>query len=368
MAMIIAHEDMNLYAYVSIVEVSLKLTLVFLLRLILADKLLLYGILVGAIACINTMIYRIFCGVKYKECKFEPFWDKCLFKEIIAYTGWSLFGSLTTIVRHHAVTILLNQFFNPIVIAARSIAMQVNNAVFSFSNNFTTAMNPQIIKNYSAGKKPEMVLLMLRGVKASYFLMHLFVLPLVLEMPIVLSFWLKNLPEDVVLFTQLALIDTLVNSVSFPVMTVARATGKIKNYELILGSIQIGCFLIAWLVLLIGTPAYSVMIVSIGISILMFVARLLIVRYLVKISIKQFFREAVFPCCIFSLISAIFPFILRIMFGQNIINMMVVSFVSVLSVCASMYMIGLNNIERGKINQIIVQKSNTAGKTGGLIL
>jgi O-antigen/teichoic acid export membrane protein len=356
MAIITAHEDMNIYAYVSIAEVTFKLALVFLLRSILADKLLLYGILMCAVAYVTTMIYRIICGVKYKECKFGLFWDRGLFREITAYTGWSLFGNLTTVVRQHAVTVLLNQFFNPVVIAARSIAMQVNSAVSSFSNNFSTAINPQIIKSYSLGKKSEMIMLMLRGAKGCYFLMYLFTLPLVLEMPIVLSLWLKNPPENTVLFTRLALIDILINSISFPLMTIARATGKIRNYELILGTIQIGSFLLTWLILLIGAPAYSAMLVTIGISLLMFVARLLIVRTLVEISIKQFLREAVFPCCIFSIVSIIFPFILRIVLRQTIINMMIVIFISVLSICGSMYMIGLNNIERGIIKIFIWQK------------
>jgi O-antigen/teichoic acid export membrane protein len=356
MAMITAHEDMNIYAYISIVEVALKLTLAFFLRLILIDKLQLYGILMCAVAFINTMIYWFFCRIKYEECRFGLLGDKGLFKEITAYTGWSLFGSLTTVVRHHAATILLNQFFDPVVIAARSIAMQINGVVSSFSNNFSTAMNPQIIKSYSAEKKPEMFTLMLRGAKGSYFLMYLFVLPLVLVMPIALSLWLKNPPEDAVLFTQLTLIDVLVNSISFPIMTAARATGKIKSYELILGTIQIGCFLISWLVLLAGAPAYSVMIVTIGISILMFAVRLLIVRSLIGISVKRFFSEVIFPCCIFSIASMVFPSALWIMLRQNIINMLVVIFVSVLSVCGSMYMIGLNSSERRMVKKFIRQK------------
>jgi O-antigen/teichoic acid export membrane protein len=358
MAMIIAHEDMNIYAYISITDIVFKLALAFLLKLIFADKLLLYGILTCTVAFVTTIIYRIVCGLKYKECKFSFLGNKTLFKEIITYTGWSLFGSLTTIIRHQAVTVLLNQFFNPIVIAARSIAMQVNSAVSSFSNNFSTAMNPAIIKSYSAGHRQGMLMLMLRGAKGSYFLMYLFVLPLVLEMPFVLSLWLKNPPEDAALFTQLTLIDALVNSISFPVMTAARATGKIRGYELILGSIQMGCFLLTWIVLLAGTPAYSAMIVNIGISILMFAARLLIVKYLIRIPIQKFVYEAIFPCCIFSIVAIILPLILRLMLRQNLITTMIVILTSILSVCGSMYAIGLSNIERRIVTKIIKQKLN----------
>jgi O-antigen/teichoic acid export membrane protein len=355
-ALIIAHEDMNIYAYMSIIEAALRLASVFLLRIVFLDKLQLYGILMCLVVCINTTIYRMICRVKYKECRFDYYWNKGMFKEITAYTGWYFFTSLALVIKQHAVTILLNQLFNPMVIAARSIAIQVNSAVSSFSNNFSTAMNPQIIKSYSSGKKPEMLALMSRGVRGNYFLMYLFTLPLVLEMPVVLSLWLKNPPEGAALFTQLTLVDVLINSIGLPLACAIRATGNIKNYALIFSALQTGGFLLGWLIFLLGAPPYSVMLITIGISVVFIAVRLLIVRTLIKISVARFFSEAIFPCCIFSIVSAIFPLILRLVLKQNILNSIVVIFACLLFTCGSMYAIGLNKVERGIIKQIILRK------------
>jgi O-antigen/teichoic acid export membrane protein len=353
MAAIIAHEDMNIYAYVSIAESILQLGIVFLLRIIPIDKLSLYGFLLCVVTSINTIIYRVICTKKYQECRFRFYWNKDLFKEIMSYTGWSLFGGLTTVIRNQAVTILLNQYFNPVVIAARSIAHSVNSAISSLSSNFSTALQPQIIKSYSAGKKAEMIHLVSRGAKSTYFLMYLFTLPLVLEMPTILSIWLKEPPDYAVIFTQLALIDALISSISFPLMTAARATGKVKVYESVLGSIQLVSFFIAWIVLILGAPPYSVMIVTICISVVMFAARLIITGHLVGFSVRQFLYEAILPALMVTIVSAILPNLLFMVLKESILRLCFVIIVSIFSVCGCMYTLGLNRVERKKINEII---------------
>ncbi len=194
MAMIIAREDMNIYAFVSIIETILKLGVVFILRLISWDKLVLYGILMLGVTLIITIIYQTICVKKYQECKFRFYWDNVIFKEITSYTGWNMFGASVGVFKNQMVNIVLNQFFNPVVIASRSIAVSVNTAVSSFSHNFSTAIRPQIIKNYATEQKEIMLSLMFRGIKGTYLLMYLFVLPMIFEAPVILKLWLKNPP------------------------------------------------------------------------------------------------------------------------------------------------------------------------------
>jgi O-antigen/teichoic acid export membrane protein len=190
MAMIIAREDMNIYAYVSIIEVLLKLGIVFILRFITWDKLTLYGILMLVVAVINTVIYKIICNKKYQECTFSFYWSKDLFKEITSYTGWNMFGASVGIFKNQIVNIILNQFFSPVLVAARSIAMTVDGAVMSFSQNFNTAMRPQIIKNYAAEEKKKMLLLMFRGFHFLFLLMYFFVFGFFLQTHKILGLWL----------------------------------------------------------------------------------------------------------------------------------------------------------------------------------
>jgi O-antigen/teichoic acid export membrane protein len=262
-AAIIAHEDMNIYAYISIIEIVLKLIIVFVLQLVSWDKLILYGILMCFTTIIVGFSYFSICKKIYRECKFKLYWEKKLFKEIISYIGWNLLGTSVSIFKFQMVNILLNQFFNSLVIASRGIASQVNSAVTSFSLNFSIAIRPQIIKNYAAGKKEETFTLVFRGAKAAYFLMYAFILPLILEMPLVLSLWLKNPPKYAVLFTRLVLFDALIDSISYPIVTLAQATEKIKLYQLCVCGILLLNLPISWVVLLSGSPAYTVMIVAI---------------------------------------------------------------------------------------------------------
>jgi O-antigen/teichoic acid export membrane protein len=353
MAMIIAHEDMNIYAYVSIVEALLKLGIVFILRAISWDKLFLYGILMLAVVVTITAIYRAICMKKYNVCKFSFYWNKNLFKEIAGYSGWNMFGASAGIFKNQIVNIMLNQFFNPVVVAARSIAAMVDSAAMSFSQNFSTAIRPQIIKSYAAEQKEAMFSLVFRGAKGTYLLMYLFVLPLVLEMPIVLTLWLKNPPEYAVLFTRLMLFDVLINSLSYPIMTAAHATGKIRLYQAVVGGILLLNVPIVWIFLLMGAPAYSAMIVAIVLTFIACIVRLLILKRLIDYSIRQFLRMVVTPICVISVVSAILPIIFCYILPQNMLRLCLVTGLSIISVCIYSYFIGLNGEEQQKVKSVI---------------
>jgi O-antigen/teichoic acid export membrane protein len=353
MAIIIAHEDMNIYAYVSIADVVIKLGMVFLLSLIRWDKLALYGFLILIVSIIHLSIYWVICTKKYKECKFSFHWNHDLFKEIASYTGWSMFGASVGIVKNQIVNILLNQYFNPVVVAARSIAATVNSASTSFSQNFNTAMRPQIVKSYAAGEKETMLSLMFRGSKGTYLLMYLFVLPLVLEMPMILGLWLKNPPEYAVLFTRLVLFDVLIDSISYPIMAAIHATGKIRMYQAVVGGILLLNAPVSWMVLHMGAPPYSVMILAIIISLIAIISRSLILKRLVNYSLRQFLRMVLAPVFIVSVVSAVLPVILCNAMMQNIVRLCLVTGLSIISVCISSYFIALNNEEQKKIKSVI---------------
>ena len=356
MASIIAHEDMNIYAYVSIIEVVLKLGIVFLLPLFAIDKLIFYGLLMAGVVFINTAIYRTICVKKYVECKFSFFWEKSLFKELVSYTGWNMFGSAVGVLKNQIVNIILNQFFNPVVNAARGIAAQVNSAVNSFAQNFSTAVRPQIIKNYASGEKEKMLQLMFRSCKATFLLMLVFALPLILEMPYVLKLWLKNVPEYAVLFTILALIDALIDTISYPLMVAAQATGKIKLYQAVVGSVLLLNAPIAFVVLKFGAPPYSVFNVSISITFIAFIVRLFILKRLIDFSFWQFIGKVFLPVVFCALISFVIPYFVRNMLNTSFIRLCVTVIVSVICVALSGYFVALSKNERQWIVGIVKSK------------
>lgn len=348
MAIIIAHEDMQIYAYVSIIEALLKLAIVFLLKLISFDKLILYGVLLLGVSFINAFIYITICLCKYKECQFRHlYFDYCLFKESISFTGWTLFGQITTVVRTQAVTILINQIFSPIVVAARTIATQVTNHINVFATGFNTGLYPPIIKAYAADEKAEMFKLVFYGCKITFFLMWIFALPLFLGMDFVLRLWLKTPPDGAILFTQLALIEAIISTLSLPISTAARAPGKMMIYELSLGIIQILIFLADYLLFkFFSMPAYIVFVVAAIGNLLMFIVRLFLVKRMISFPVFNFIKDALLPICFIILVSFCLSYLIDYFLQDRFIDFLIMGFCSFFISTVSFLYIGLKSYER----------------------
>ena len=356
-AIIVAHEDMQIYAYLSIIETVMKLGIVFLLVWSPGDKLVIYGALLFLVSIINALMYLFVCMRKYEECTFRNFrLEKKLLREIFDFTGWTLFGQLSTVLRNQAVTVLLNQFFSPVVVAARAIALNVSGCINIFANNFNVGLYPPIIKHYAAGERKEMFQLIFNGSKITFFLMWIIALPLFLEMDFVLTLWLKEPPPGVVLFTRLALIESLINSVSLPLTTAARAPGKMKMYELTLGIIQILIFPASWLILLYGGEAYTVFVVAIIANFVMFAVRLFIVHWLIQLPLRQFSSHVILPVLLVMICSALSSFLMSAILPSGFIFTCLLGFASTFFSFLWMYFIGLSSLQRLQIQNIIIKK------------
>lgn len=357
MAILIAHEDMHIYAYLSIVEGLMKLGAVYLLAYISWDKLELYGYLLMFVAIINALAYFIVCLHKYSECQFRKLhWDKTLLKEIIDFTGWTAFGAFTSVARNHGVTILLNQAFNPATVAARAIAMNVASQVSVFANNFNTGLYPPIIKAYAADDKNEMYSLIIHGSKLTFYLMWVFTLPLLLEMEMVLTIWLNTPPKEAVIFTQLALIEMLIMSVSLPLATAARAPGKMRFYETVLGVIQLVIFAFSYWFVNNGYPAYSVFIIAIIFNFIMLAVRLLVVRHLIGLNLGNYISQVLMPLSGMMLLSAIPSIYLRNSLPDFVGYSTLVIVVCLILSTVSMYYLGLDKYWRYKIRKLIIDR------------
>ena len=362
MAAIIAHENMNIYAYVSIIEALLKLVIVFLLQFITVDKLWLYGIMICIVTFINTAIYRTICLVKFKECKFKLSYDIALFMELFSYIAFNLIANISDIFKKQGINIILNIFFGPVINAAQGIATQASNAIGIFSNNFMIAVRPQIIKKYATSRKEEMLSLVFRSTKGAYFLIYVFVLPLFLEMPQILSLWLKNFPEYTVLFTRLILMEVIINSIASPLMGLVHATGRIKTYSIILAVIRVLNFPLSWLFLSLDAPAYSVFVILICTTIMEFIFRIVLVNKIIDFPVLGFLQEVILPITIVSIISTIMPLVLYFILWQSILRLFIVGSLSILSVSVWTYLIGINRPEREIIKTMFLNKIRAKNK------
>lgn len=351
-AAIVAHEKMSAFAYISIVEGTLKLAIVFLLSLCNSDKLVFYALLVVAVHISIQALYAIYCFKNFEEtrCYFRR--KKSLFKEMLFFAGWNLWGNLASILFTQGVNILLNMFFGPVVNAARAVSVQVQSAINHFSTNFQMAMNPQITKTFASGKIDEMHTLVCRCSKFTFLLLFVMCLPVLIETPIILKIWLKNVPDYTVLFLRLMLIIMIIDSSAKPLMTAAATTGKVKKYQLIIGGILLAIVPLSYMVLKLGAAPWAVFVVHLCICIVAYIVRLFIIRPMINLRISFFVRMVVVRCAFAALLGMIVPMGGKLFLSESLLNSFILILLSVTCAMASSVVIGLDSKEL----QVVLEK------------
>jgi len=351
-ASIIAHEKMNIFAYLSILEVALKLAIVYLLTLDGFDKLKLYAVLILVVQLLIAAIYRYYCVRNFKECKYRFFWDKKLFLDITKFSGWSLIGSLSHALTEHGASLVMNMFFAPAVIAARSFAMQINTAVTQFTNNFRTAVNPQIIKSCAQQDISRMRTLVSLSTVFSFYLLLLIELPIFLEVDIVLRMWLENVPAYTSEFVRFTLVYSLLAVFDISFYIVMNAYGKMKMNAIMTALISIWVIPVTYFFYLYGfSPIAFFIIMLIKVCIISFIVKpWLLVKYF-DYEWKFIWTSIFYPCLKVFIIAPVLPLILfyNISVQNNLIHLLIISLSSVFSVVISVYLFGLTMVQKKQI-------------------
>ena len=343
---IVAHEKMSAFAYISILEVLLKLAIVYLLVVFSFDKLILYAILVLAIQILIRFCYSIYCNRHFEETKYRNVWDKSLFKEMTGFAGWSMFGNMAGVLFGQGLNMLLNVFFGPVVNAARAVAMQVQGAIQQFVGNFQTALNPQITKTYSNGKMNEMHNLMFRSARFSFYLLFFLSLPVLFETEYILKVWLATVPDNAVVFLRIMICTSLIYSIANPLIIANQATGKVKKYQAVCGSILLMILPVSYICLKMGCPAYTVFIVHFLMETITQIARMILLRPLIGLRMRDYVIQIYKPVVTVVVVSALFPtFVYHAMVG-GLLRVIVVFLICLVSVAVSVYLLGLSANER----------------------
>lgn len=345
-ASIIAHEKMDIYAYVSIVEAILKLSIAYAIHISPIDRLISYGFLYMVMSLIVTMIYRIYCIRHFKECKLKWFSDKNLFRELTSYSGWNLFGSAAGLANSQGLNILLNLFFTPAVNAARGIAVQIDYVITVFSSNFYSAVRPQITKYYASNEMDEMTKLIFRSSKMNFYLILIIAVPILVEAPYLINLWLGQIPEYAVEFSRLSIVISIITAMSTPIMTAAHSTGRIALYQSVVGTILILTVPIGYLTLKMGYGPTAVYMVSIVMSLTSYFIRLLILKRLMPFPIKKYLGEVFCVNTLVAVISLSIPVYLHIELEKSLLNTIVVILISFFWSALAVYSIGLNKVEK----------------------
>lgn len=292
-ASIIAHEKMGTFAYISIFEGIAKLGIAYFIMLSGYDKLIFYAILICVLQLSIQCYYRLFCRMKFEECKYHFVYDKVLLRQLFSYSSWGFIGSTSGVLRNQGINVLINLFYGPAINAARAVSNQVLHAVDGFVNNFLTAVRPQIVKSYAAGNYDYVNKLVIQSAKFSFYLFLILSLPLILNCDYILGFWLTIVPEHSVLFVQLTLIYALVTTLSHPLSIAQAATGKIRNYQLVIGGLQLLNLPVSYLCLKIGAPVESVLIVAISIAFVVVFVSIHMIKKLMPFDSLLFYKEVI---------------------------------------------------------------------------
>lgn len=348
-ASVIAHEKMDAFAYFSVYNAFMQLVITYLLVISPFDKLIFYAGLLWLNSWVVRIFYKVYCKRNFKECTYHYTLDKDLVKEIFSFSGWNLIGASSAVLRDQGGNILLNLFFGPSVNAARAIGNKIHGTAVGFVNNFILAINPQITQSYSGGDREYMFKLIINGAKISFFMVLFMAVPLIINAKYILSMWLKEVPEESVLFGQLAFCFTLVSVLSNPLVTAQLATGKIRNYQIVVGGLQMLNLPFCYLFLKLGFIPQVIVIVAIGCELICLIARLLFLKSLIGLPSVLFLKNVIYKALLVSIVSVPIPVLLAFYTEDSFARLVFTTIVSIFCVGVSVLYFGCDSVERGFI-------------------
>ena len=346
-ALIVAHERMAIYAYTSIVDAFLRLGICFAIMRYGGDRLILFAVLSIVEVGIMQLFYGWYCGKNFEEAKYSfRYFDKGLLKELTVFSGWNLMNNGAYVFSTQGVNMLVNVFFGVVYNASRSVAIQVNNAVQSFVNNFTMAFSPQITKSYAAGDIEYSISLVVRGTKFSWMMMFVFLVPVFMEADSLLSIWLVEVPDMAALFLRFALFESLAVTCAQNLFRIIQADGRIKKYSIYVSLIVGLIFPLVWLAYFFGAPVWTSYIIFIVGFAGVHVFRLFYIKKLMTFSIRAYLKDCILPCILVSVASFIVPLVIAYFMEESVLRFFVMVPSAAFWTCFCCYYMGLNKSEK----------------------
>lgn len=357
---LIAHEKMDIYAYMSIFDGMLKLLSAYLILIIPYDRVIFYSIFILTSSALNIIIYNYYCHKHFIECRFKIGYDKSIFNEMLTFSGWNMFGCVAVMGQTTGINLVINSFCGTVVNGARAIAFQVNATIVRFIENFQVALNPQIVKYYAERDIDNMERLVIRGAYISSYLYLFLAIPLFIECEYVISLWLGNCPEYVVPFIRIVLVESLFKTMGNPTITAISATGEMKLNQLTAGLLQLSVLPICYFLFKSGANTILSVAVCAIPWLIVIPVRLIWIRKYSGMPIRNFIYKICFKVPVLALFMFICPYIIHCMLPYGFIRFFIVGCVSVVCTCTLVYFVGLEpNVKgkiKGKLNAIISRR------------
>lgn len=350
-ASIIAMERMNVFAYSSIVDAILKLTIAWILPFITADHLKIYAILMFVAIASVQIYYLWYCKHYFYFCKYKHYKDKNLFQNMLSFAGWNMIGALANILRSQGLNILINMFFNPILNAAYSIAFQVNNAITNFTNNFYTAVRPQLTKLYAGHRQKEMLELGYQSSRFAFYLLLIISIPILTNTQDILEIWLKEVPQYTVIFLRIIIISSLVEVLAIPLANMLQASGKIKTYQLTVSVLYLLNIPLSYIFLYRGFNPEITLWINLSIIILSIYPRLYICKSIIGLSPKEYLYKVLIRISAPFLLITLSSFLISIKLNFLTNHIAITIFIQIIISGTLIYATGLQQSERNYITQ-----------------
>lgn len=355
-ALILSRERMKVYAYMSILDASIKLIIAFMLSFGGFDRLKLYAILLLIGIVVNNLIYITYCRLSFKECRLSRAikWSKT--REMGTFVGWNLSSHVAAMLANQGVNVLLNIFFGPAVNAARGIAMQASGTMQGFVSNLQVASAPQIVKSYSACELEALRELIIFTSKITLFFFMILGVPIFVESGHVLKLWLGKPPPQAGIFLQLVMIKAMIDCSTTPLYQAILATGKIGKYNLFVFVSLLGGFLVSWYLLASGSQAMVVFYVAIIVSLILIVIRMSFLRSIISFSMHDYAKQLVIPAVIVVATGSLIPIVIHFNLEEGLPRLLSVFASSFLCLPLAVITFGLTSKERSQLMHKLIQR------------
>lgn len=352
-ASVFSHEDMGIYAFISLVECLLRLFVALLIGIFLIDGLIFYGAGFLVVALIVYLLYFLIARHKYHECYYQTVTNHSIYKELISFSGWTMYSTIAAISNTYGITIILNIFFGAITTAAYAISIQIIHAFQALCNSIVLAFRPPMVKSYAEKDLTNLNKLFMINNKLLLYIILSVAIPMIIEIRTLFDWWLGNVTEETVLFARLSIVYIVILNMSLPISTIIQATGNVKRYSLWVDTIIMLSVPISWMLFKLGAPSHGAIITMIIICIIAHFVRLVCLRKTYEpFTYSPYFTSIVFP----SILIIVLNTIIILFVHQNITGQMtrfiMVFVTSILVTILFCYTIGINKTERIMLHRL----------------
>ena len=349
---VIAHEDMNVYSYVGVMEGIVKLCIAYLITVSPFNKLIFYAILMFLASSLSQSFYILYARLHYIECRIQRIWDVKLLKQSFSFISWNILGTARAAIITQGMDFVLNIFLGPIANAARAVTNQVDGAIFKFSSNLMIAAQPQLVKSYAQGESDRLNRLFFKTTRFSFYVLWLLICPFLLCIDSVLHLWLKVVPQWTEYFIFWGLLSSLVYVLTKPMWSLILAVGKLKNYVIFDTFTSVLIIPLAVVLLKLGYSPVSVYMASVGVQVLNTLTLLLVIKNYIHFSLIQYGKKVLLQIVFVSIVSLLLVFTLSYLVGTTDFYVFVYYPLGLIANATIIYLIGLYPDER----QMVVNK------------